>query len=168
MVIYDDDPIFIFVSYSRGVQLGDESDKDHNGVKDEAIEHVVIPSRVKGLPVIKLGFRCFKSLLNLLTAFIPNTIELMRTDCFQYCQKLHNITFEKNSRLSTFHLYLFYSTNISYFTFPPSAATIGDYSFFDCKNLKHLVIPNFLSSNATKMFNYVSLDLEILVPINYP
>ena len=45
MVIYEDHPIFIFTSHARGVQLGNDTSFDHNGVKEEAFESLERSSR---------------------------------------------------------------------------------------------------------------------------
>ena len=160
-----------FYKYEKGLKLGNSADTDHNGVKDEyvsTLENVVIPSFVEGYKVIRTGYKSLRNLPNLLTAFIPKTIEHMEGDTFVYCYKLHTVIFEENINLKTIEHYTFYHTNISSVVFPSSVKSIRYRSFYGCKNLKVVSIPNFLYSNVTNMFENAAENVSIFVPSNYP
>lgn len=163
--------IYNFYKFGNGLIIGNSTDVVHNGIKDEyvsTIEHIIIPSHVGIYKVIRTGYRCMRGLLNVQTAFIPNTITYMAGDTFTHCLKLHTVTFEENSALKIMNQYTFYETNLTTITFPSSVKNITHSTFYNCDNLKSVVIPNFLYTDYTNTFELAAENILILVPSNYP
>ena len=166
-----DHQIYNFYKINNGLVLGDSSSNIHNGIKDEyvsTIEHLIIPSHVGIYKVIMTGYRCLRDLPNVQTAFIPKTITFMDGDTFVNCYKLHTVTFEENSALKTMNQYIFYQTNLTTITFPPSVKNISYSSFYNNKYMKSIVIPGFLYTSYANVFEGVPENILILVPKNYP
>ena len=130
---------FNFLPNSSDLFLGSQIDGEYrsgNGVKSAWIDKlidVVIPSYVNGKKVVVLGYKCFREVPNIQTAFIPRTIKSIEGDTFLGCTKLTTVTFEDNSELEFIDRYNFYQTNLCSITFPPSLRMItGDQMFTSC------------------------------------
>ena len=161
---------FVFCEYNSGLQLGTGHGDDHNGVistKVDTLVEAVIPSYINDKTVIRIGYRALRNLPNLQTAFIPKTIREMDGDVFVFCHSLTTVIFEENSELEIMRQYIFYETGIYNVIFPSSVKYLGVKCFFNCKNLKSVVITGFLECNHTDTFEKTPQTVKIYVPSNY-
>ena len=163
--------MFIFTLYYNNLQIGKNNDDYHNAVKDEFVESLtdlIIPSHYNGKKVIRVGYRAFSCLPNLLSAFVPNSIIEIRGDMFLKSEKLNTITFEDNSKVENLELYTFFETNISQITIPSSVKTLNRRNFYNCKHLHTVIFLGIAYSDYNDVFEECNEDLRILVPLNYP
>ena len=168
-----EDGTFIFEEIDGGLRLGVEANnmEFYNGLNSSLVNSIVdlvIPSKVNGIPVISLGYRCFRAIPNLETVFIPKTILRFEGDSFTQCTKLHSVTFEEGSRIVDLSFYAFYMTNLSIFHFPPATVIIRQYAFYGVTNLRFIYIYNHMWVNEANIFFDVPSSLKIYVPENYP
>lgn len=167
-----DHPIYMLYYYKNGLVIGNSSlEVYHNGVKEDKVqtlEHAVFPSRVGNLVVLSTGYKSLEALPNLKTVFIPNTMILIGGDTFKNCAKLRKITFEENSKLRQINHYVFYQSGIVSISFPRSLVSIQNHDFTGCADLETIEINNFFHTSDNSIFERISNNISILVPVNYP
>ena len=163
--------MFVYKNYFGKIQIGTDFDDYHNGIKDEFLHNItdlIIPSYYNGTKVIKIGYRSFSRLPNLLSAFIPNSIKEIRGDIFLECYNLNNVVFEDNSKVEYIELYAFYYTNITQITIPSSVKTIYRKAFASCYKLQTVVFIGITTTDDSNIFENCTESLRVLVPLNYP
>ena len=137
------------------------------GIGECVDAHIIIPKKSPdGSLVTKIGDRAFDSCKTIKHVYIPAEVTSISTNAFSECRELTNITFAKDSNLTSIGAGAFtYSglesieipndvTEIGWEVFSGSGlkditfesnsnlATIGVRAFCDCKNLTNVTIPS--------------------------
>ena len=96
-------------------------EKDENSNVD-----VVIPDSYEGKPVVGIGRHAFGAYSKVRTVVIPESIKIIDSQAFNYCDNLESVVFTKLSGLETIKDYAFYNCKtIESITLPASVENIG-------------------------------------------
>ncbi len=95
-------------------------------------EEVVIPDKIKGVPVVEIGSSAFEGCDSLISIVIPNSVISIGFEAFSYCDSLTSVSFGENSQLMS----------------------IGFSAFKGCYSLTSIVIPNGVTSIGNEAFYY--------------
>ncbi len=111
-------------------------EKDENSNVD-----VVIPDSYEGKPVVGIGRHAFGAYSKVRTVVIPESIKIIDSQAFNYCDNLESVVFTKLSGLETIKDYAFYNCKtIESITLPASVENIGYRAFSTCPALKQIMI----------------------------
>lgn len=104
--------------------------------------HLVIPNKIDGKKVTRLGDSSFAECKNLISVNIPDSVTTLLDYTFSYCDNLENVTL------------------------PSSIARIGEHAFSGCKNLKEIVLPDNVQNIGWRTFASCSSLKDITFPKN--
>lgn len=141
-------------------------DKNDNGltlVKCNNSDLVVIPEIYNGRPITIIGSRAFNNRVK--KVVLPDSIEVIESMAFWYCNKLESVTFSQN--LKIIKKSAFYScVNLTEISLPKSVEMIGFECFSYCKNLKKFKAENPLIKISSSIFigcdNLVEVDFHLI------
>ena len=168
---------------SNGLQL--EYDSAHNnyivlGIGTCTDKRIVIPPEKDGIPVTEIARNAFKDTSSFYEIVIPNSIvtmksgafkncsvesvilsdslEIIPNDCFNNCTKLKSITFPQN--LYSIGEYAFYNCkNLSpTIVFPERLQYIKAYAFTNCTSIKKMFFSDRLIKISTDAFTNVKFE----------
>jgi hypothetical protein len=105
---------------------------------DESV--LVVPDKISGLPVRKIGFEAFAHLENLTEVTLPESLLIIGEDAFESCIHLETI-------------------NI-----PEGVTEIAYGAFRDCVNLTSIVLPQNLTYIAERLFSDCTNLLTVIMP----
>lgn len=128
---------------------------------------VVVPSSFiiegKSYTVNEISKGAFANKGFLRSIELPDTIEYIRENAFQYCNNLRFVNFNKESKLSLIGDNAFdYCESLESFDIPDSVTSIGNNAFSRCATLKTIIIPKNVSKLGEGSFSYCS-SLESVV-----
>jgi hypothetical protein len=137
---------------------------------------VSIPERIQGLPVTVIEDYAFSWRQNLTNISIPSSVTLISNYAFNRCVNLTSITVDsRNSSHIDIDGILFNknkTTIIQYpegkkantYSIPSSVTSIGDYAFYECRNLTSISIPSSVTSIGDYAFAYFRNLTSISIP----
>lgn len=113
--------------------------------KDGSVnKDVIIPSTYEGKPVVGIGRHAFGAYSKVENIYIPDSIKIIDSQAFNYCDYLKNVVFGSNSGL----LY------------------IKDYAFFNCKSIENIKIPASVVEIGYRAFATCPMFAQIEVEQN--
>ena len=143
------------------------------GIGMETSKHIVIPKKVKGMPVVDIKPNCFKSsavekvtILAQLTSIpteafsgmscltsivIPDSITSIGNGAFSDCTSLTSITIPDGVTSIGDSAFAF-CTSLTSITIPDGVTSIGDSAFVSCSSLTSIEIPDGVTSIAGSAF----------------
>jgi len=129
----------------------------------EELPNVNIPSNINGLPVTSIAAQTFSNHSDLLTIFLPHTIEHIGERAFNGCTRLTNIVLPDN--LKTIGEYAFYDCDtLVHLRIPEGVESVGSHAFSDCLHLRSVNIGasqiSFLDYTFSYCYNLVSVLFE--------
>lgn len=122
----------VYKKYSDHIEI--------TGCRLSAEGEIVIPEKIKGLPVTAIGNTAFAKCSKVTKITIPDRVMSIGENAFSDCYGLTSITI------------------------PDSVTSIGDYAFYDCKGLTSVE----LSPNITYIEKGMFARCESLVSVNIP
>ncbi len=138
------------------------------------LESVVIGNKVESI-----GWDAFGYCSSLKSITIPDSVTSIGSHAFIDCESLLSITVDESNKYYSSDEYgvLFNkdkTTLIQYpagnerteYTIPNSVASIGDYAFSHCDNLKSIIIPDSVTSIGDSAFAYCGKLTSVEIPAN--
>ncbi len=167
----ENDVLIKYTGNDRNVIIPDGVKRLGNGVFWNCIDMIslVIPNSVTSL-----GGDTFYNCVNLENLTIPNSIEVMGDNPFANCPNLELINNSTNFIFENGALYnkeksrlIYYSikNNADIFAIPDGLISIGKHAFYNCTNLKKIIIPKSVAIMENNPFsNCPSISLENHTP----
>lgn len=158
--------------YSKGFTFYKLSDADGNDILGYAVglyegsdTNVVIPSKFKDEPVIKISDGTFKGNTKITKVSIPSTIKIIGASAFESCTNLSTVSFEENSSLQKISDNAFKACNvISSISLPDSLLQIGNSAFYQCASIGEMVVPANVTSIGEAAFGAMISLHKLAVP----
>lgn len=149
---------FVWSSNDNGYYV---YEKDGNDIRN-----VVIPSTHLGKPVVGIGKHAFGAYSRVESVFIPNSIKVIDTQAFNYCDYLKNIVYEENSGLIYISDYAFYNCKIiENINIPASVEEIGYRAFSTCPSIANLTVDEGNNYYCSENGAIYSKDMKMLVAV---
>lgn len=148
--------------------------------------NVIIPDKIEGYPVTKIGDNAFKS-SSLTNITIPNgatsignyafsssslksidiseSVTSIGDYAFYHCKSLNSVNIPSN--VTSLGSYVFgYCSSLTSVNLgdPTQLTTIPDYAFYECKGLTDIVLPKGLKTIEHDAFSYCSMLDSITIP----
>ena len=102
---------------------------------------IVIPSTYKGEAVIGIGRHAFGAYSKVRTVVIPDSIKIIETQAFNYCDYLESVVFSSGSKLQEIADYAFYNCKtIKSINIPSSVRRIGYMAFSTCPSISSITV----------------------------
>ena len=170
----------IYIDYLNGTIAFDFFDfvwnEDENGYfvyeKDDIpYMDIVIPDSYNGQPVVGIGRHAFGAYSKVRNVIVPDSVRIIESQAFNYCDYLESVVFSKNSGLLTVSDYAFFNCKtIASITLPASVKNIGYRAFSTCPSLANLTVDEnndlFCSQNSA-IYSKDMKKLVALAPASY-
>lgn len=127
---------------------------------------IVIPDSYNGQPVVGIGRHAFGAYSRVRNVIVPDSVRVIESQAFNYCDYLESVVFSKNSGLLTVSDYAFFNCKtIASITLPASVKNIGYRAFSTCPSLANLTVDEnndlFCSQNSA----IYSKDMKKLIAV---
>jgi hypothetical protein len=97
----------------------------------------------------KLGVRAFAFCPELESVSVPSTGETIADECFHFCHKLRQVTFENGSRVSVLGDRAFSNcSSLASICIPSSVTRIGTECFYNCSSLATVTVESGIRVSA--------------------
>jgi hypothetical protein len=124
---------------------------------------VIIPERIQGLPVTRIGDWAFNGCSSLTGVTIPSSVTTIGDWAFNGCSSLTSITIP--SSVTTIGDWAFNGcSSLTSITIPSSVTAIGDYAFNFCSSLTSVTIPSSVRTIGWQAFYGCSSLTGITIP----
>jgi hypothetical protein len=137
----------------KGIQLIEPKDSTKGivifsnwGKKWQTDSKIVIPEKIDGLKVTKIGVHAFSDCKNLTNILIPNSVTSIGNHAFWNCRELTSITIP-NSVTSIEEYAFAWCSGLTDITIPNSVASVGECAFLRCDSL-----PSNICSSIKRRF----------------
>ena len=101
------------------------------GIKDTTLTNVIIPEKINGIFVTRIGANAFENNLNLQTIKIADSITIIGKSAFQNCPNLQSIEISTDSQLVYIESRAFYGCEkLGQMYIPRTTTYIGDHAFY--------------------------------------
>ena len=147
---------------------------------------IEIPSKYKGEPVTAIGDRAFYNYIGLNSIIIPDSVVSIGSEAFGNCTAIKTATMPANAigfvpqnSLATVVITsgeigknAFSGSKVTNVTLENGVTNIGDYAFFECKNLTNIIIPDSVNCIGLGTFygctslQYNKYDSELYIGNN--
>lgn len=153
------DESYFVITDDGTISLKDYDEYYHN-VKEWTIENLVIPKKVNGVEVKKIGDRMFYAggtgysniSQNLKTVVIPDTVIEIGNSTFYNCYELNKIIIPDSvTKIGT---YAFYGCGLQDIDLPNQLTIIGSDTFSRCNSLTSIIIPSTVKEMGQDVFWY--------------
>ena len=125
--------------------------------------NVVIPKKINGKNVTKIGDGAFKDCISLTSITIPDGVTKIGDYAFNFCFSLTSITIPDG--VTKIGDYAFCGCNsLTSITIPDGVTQIGNYAFYDCNSLASITIPNGVTKIGDDAFCYCGNLTSITIP----
>ena len=144
--------------------VGNNSNQTNNNAGEQlSVPNVMLPSKIQGIPLARVGTYSFRTNTILQSIFIPNTVQILEYDCFAYTN-LVNIQFDDFSTLHTLGRGVFFNCHqIKIIQLPFTVSSIGHLAFAQTA-LKILTIPGKISHIDQYVFGKFDVDFFLAFP----
>ena len=103
--------------------------------------------------ITSIGEALFYDMQTLSEVTIPSTVTEIRARAFENCRKLKTIHFAANSQLQTIGDWAFYNChNLRSLVLPEGVTTVGDAAFYGCNYLTEITLPSTMQKVADNAF----------------
>ena len=103
---------------------------------------------------------------NITSIEIPNSVTVLRTNCFSESQQLSSVTFEEDSQLQSIEKNAFYKNPIKEIIFPNQLTTLSESSFSTCSQLTTVHFSSSISSIDINAFTGCTNISQITIDNN--
>ncbi len=122
---------------------------------------LVIPEKIAGKKVVRIGCRAFENCIDLVSITIPEGVTTIDMYAFSYCKKLSSITLPEN--LTKIETCAFEGCkSLTGITLPESLTNIGIWAFASCDSLTNITIPKDIQRIGNNAFSSSGLKSVIL------
>ena len=126
---------------------------------------VIIPSKIDGKDVAKIGEKCFYNNENIQNIVIPDTVTEIGSQVFENCINLKDISMP-NSIYSIGASAFAGCNNLSKIIIPQNLTTISEKTFYMCTSLNTINIPSKIKKIDNNAFAGCSSLISITIPDN--
>ncbi len=130
---------------------------------DWAVTAAVIPDKIDGLAVTKIGDNVFLGLNGLVSVVIPDSVIAIGEGAFDSCRKLSSVLIG-NSVTSIGEDAFNWCDSLTSIVIPDSVTVIGDYAFYHCEKLNDITIGNSVATIGYQAFYGCSSLTSISIP----
>jgi hypothetical protein len=132
---------------------------------------IVIPDSYNGQPVVGIGKHAFGAYSKVRNVIVPDSVRIIESQAFNYCDNLDSVVFSKNSGLLTVSDYAFFNCKtITVVNLPASVEEIGYRAFSTCPSINNLIVDfgnlNYCSKNGA-IYSKDMKKLVALAPASY-
>ena len=123
---------------------------------------LVLPTEVEGLPVTRIGEKCFEDHDEIEAVVLPETLKVIGYRAFYGCSKLSDMnlpdSLEQTGGWALAH------TGFTSFVFPEGFDTLGYGTFYGSRNLETVVLPEGVDSIGENTFRGCSKLQSVTIP----
>ena len=123
---------------------------------------LVLPTEVEGLPVTRIGEKCFEDHDEIEAVVLPETLKVIGYRAFYGCSKLSDMnlpdSLEQTGGWALAH------TGFTSFVFPEGFDTLGYGTFYGSRNLETVVLPKGVDSIGENTFRGCSKLQSVTIP----
>ena len=112
-----------------------------------------------------IGRGVFQKNSALTSITIPNTVvSFAGIQTFRECTSLTEAIFEEPCQVTSFPNEMFYETGLQSITIPASVVSLGNNSFYNCKQLEEVTFPQGLTTIGNSAFRYCETLNNVVLP----
>lgn len=111
---------------------------------------ITLPSSVDGVPVTRIGKRCFYGNTQITAVNIPSSVEWIEKEAFQFCTGLKTVKAEKGLQQIGVHAFAG-CTSLTNVSLPNTLKKISSLAFANCTSLEQFVIPEHRYKGDTEI-----------------
>ncbi|MBO6092806.1 MAG: leucine-rich repeat protein [Oscillospiraceae bacterium] len=123
---------------------------------------LVLPTEVDGLPVTRIGEKCFEDHDEIESVVLPETLKVIGYRAFYGCSKLSDMNVPDS--LEQTGGWAFAHTGFTSFEFPEGFDTLGYGTFYGSSNLETVVLPEGVDSIGENTFRGCSKLRSVTIP----
>ena len=125
---------------------------------------LIIPSKIDGHNVVKIGYEAFKECDNLKSVTIPDSVTSIGNVAFYHCDNLKSVTIP-DSVTSIGESAFAFCSSLKSVTIPDSVTSLGTYAFYGCSSLTSVTISNGLKEIKENTFgDCPKLSVVVIYP----
>ncbi|WP_206018745.1 leucine-rich repeat domain-containing protein [Rubritalea profundi] len=136
------------------------------GYSDKEVEEIIIPAKIKGKPVTRIGNSAFQQYANLKKVTIPEGVTKIGATTFNGCKNLTSITIPDT--VKSFGFGAFQHSGLTSLTLPSGIKSLPTATFAFCKNLTSLTVPKGVTRIGQYTFGICPKLKEIIFLGNAP
>ena len=127
---------------------------------------IVIPSTFNGKNVVGIGRHAFGAYSKVRNVIVPDSVIVIESQAFNYCDYLESVTFSKGSSLEILADYAFFNCkSIESISIPASVREIGYRAFSTCPSLFSLTVDVENESYCSQSGDIYTKDMKKLVAV---
>ena len=123
---------------------------------------IIIPAEIDGMPVTKIGEKCFEDHEEIERVILPDTLKVIDYRAFYGCSNLADMnmpeTLEKTGG------WVFAHTGFESFIFPEGFTSLGYGAFYGSDNLKTVILPEGVTSIGENTFRMCPKLESVTIP----
>ena len=126
---------------------------------------IVIPGEIDGMPVTRIGEKCFEDHEEIERVFLPDTLKVIDYRAFYGCSGLTEMNLPES--LEKTGGWVFAHSGFSSVTFPEGFTSLGYGAFYGSNNLKTVILPEGVTSIGENTFRMCPKLESVTIPSPY-
>ena len=123
---------------------------------------IVIPGEIDGMPVTRIGEKCFEDHEEIERVFLPDTLKVIDYRAFYGCSGLTEMNLPES--LEKTGGWVFAHSGFSSVTFPEGFTSLGYGAFYGSNNLKTVILPEGVTSIGENTFRMCPKLESVTIP----